>query len=299
MDPALYGEEPSPSPSAASVAEMPRSPIGKRTALRKRVHEIFLIYCVWGRTTGGNNGGLTNANYVKLLRDADVGKKRLSSHVLDCVFAKHCRDGRMLAFRDFENALIEIASRGQMQIDQLYRTISALPGPTINSRLATQTAFAWDGDTVRPVVGSSAAAPAADSEDDVALVYEPQGSDAAYARRTSTLTTASSFVSAPDDEFSVNVNGEAHHNNNDDKPGGDDEENRATGVLVSKGVALALSELAALANLDLDGLRKNTKNKGTDQQQKTISARVNAADRLRSVARQLENIAAQVENDLF
>ena len=206
--------------SEATDGRLPTSPIGKRTALRKRLHEVFLIYCSWGRTSSGSR--LTNHNYMKLLRDADVVKSS-SSHVLDCIFTKHARD-RTLTFRDFEHALIDIAARGQIFVDDLYKSISDLPGPTINTRLTNNT-FAWDGADVRP-------------------------------------------ISTPVTDSWVNRN-----------PRPPLPEHDTTRILL-KGVGLALAELAKLTNCADDG---------------ELQSRSASADRLRSVARQLENLAVQLD----
>lgn len=93
-------------------------PKADKSALRKQLRDVFVAYCAWGKGKGATADRLSNNNFMKMMRDARIVSRNTTSHVLDIIFSRQCRGiERTIAFPQFEDVLIEIATRGKVPIE--------------------------------------------------------------------------------------------------------------------------------------------------------------------------------------
>lgn len=102
----------------ASLSTARPEPKADKSTLRKQLRDVFVAYCAWGKGKGATADRLSNNNFMKMMRDAHVVSRTTNSHVLDIIFSRQCRGiERTIAFPQFEDVLIEVATRGKIPIE--------------------------------------------------------------------------------------------------------------------------------------------------------------------------------------
>lgn len=78
----------------------------RKSELRRQLREVFLRYAAFGRgKAASSRDRLSNHMFMKLMRDANLVSRILSTHVLDVLFSRQCRGGveRTISFSQFED----------------------------------------------------------------------------------------------------------------------------------------------------------------------------------------------------
>lgn len=108
----------------------------KKAELRKDLHDVFLDYCS-SKGKRKTPSRLSNRQFIKMCRDSGIVSRRLTTQALDLAFTR--KRSATINFHQFEDILIEVATRGGLLMEDLFKAIADLPANTKDRTLLDQT----------------------------------------------------------------------------------------------------------------------------------------------------------------